>query len=127
VLILSSLGLLSPGTALSGPAKSEKAKVDQELGPLHFEEATLAEVLTEVLSRIKTPVEIEVCPAHLEMPVRLTTRFPERLGVILKALSFQTGSLFRLYIGHHSEVARPTFFCPDQSDGLITLRSKQLR
>ena len=127
VLVLILVGVLSPGIAASGPARSERAKVEQEVGPLRFKESKLGDVLPEVLFRTKIPLEIDVCPALLEMPVRLTTRLPESVGVILKALSFQTASHLRLYVGHHSEVARPTFFCSDQSDGLVTLRSGQPR
>lgn len=108
------LGLWAPGRANAGPSRTERAKVEQKVGPFRHQGDTLRQVLQDILSQAKQPIEIDACPELLDARVSLTTSWSEGIDVILKSLSFQVGSPLRLYRGEHAEKAHPTFFCADR-------------
>jgi hypothetical protein len=116
-----SASLLSSAIAIAGPSRSEREKLAQLVPALSHRQERMDVVLRALVEGLRRPVTIDVCTTYAGEPVTLVTRIPQRLDSLLQALGLQTGAFLRLYIGHHGEVARPTFYCEYGTGTLMTI------
>lgn len=97
-------------------SREERAKLEQRVGPFDERAVPLRTVLARILQEAHVPVIVDVCPALEASPVTLVTAGQIRLGSAVESLAWQVGAPFRPFVGEHSEVARPTLFCPPGLD-----------
>lgn len=104
------------------PSKSERARVEQLVGPLSFDGVPLRTVVKDLLvQQVEIRVAVAICSSDADRPVHALSRDRERLDYVLKALAIQLGIHLRLFVGQHSEVARPTFYCEGVQGTYVTV------
>jgi hypothetical protein len=102
-------------------SKADREKIQQLVGPVDLRGMPLKHALESIVRDAPLPVRIDLCESLQDTPVTLVTTMPEQLGVLVAGASMQVGAPFRLFLGHHGEVARPTVFCPGRSGTLVTI------
>ena len=118
-------GLVLVGSACAcGSAratKSDIARIEQLVGPVSQRAVPLRTALEAIVEAAPLAVRVDVCSSLQDIPVTVITRVPEELGVLVTGVAMQVDAPFRLYIGHHAEVARPTIYCPEREGSLVTI------
>lgn len=105
-----------------GPSGTQRAKLEQQVGPLITGPTSMRSALLTLVSQLREPVVIDICDELQDKSVTITTYKAERLDLVLQSVATQSGARLRLYVGEHGEVARPTFFCSSAEEGhLVTL------
>jgi hypothetical protein len=104
-----------------GASKSERSKIQQLVGPVDQRAVPLRRALKVIVEAASLPVRIDVCTSLADAPVTIVTTQSQQFGVLVAGASMQVGTPFRLFLGNHGELARPTLFCPERSGTLTTI------
>jgi hypothetical protein len=120
---VAALVLAGSGCALGSAhaTKSDIARIEQLVGPLNQRAVPLRTALTAIIEAAPLALRVDVCSSLQDIPVTVITHGSEELGVLVTGVAMQVDAPFRLYIGHHAEVARPTIYCPEREGSLVTI------
>ena len=104
---------------------AERAKATQLVGPFELRDVSLERALQALVDGASIPVTVAACSTL--GPTRVTVATVERqpLGELVRELGVQLGAHVRVFVGHHSEVARPTIYCSGSGSEYLEFRQSK--
>jgi hypothetical protein len=108
----------------AGPSKTERAKVEQMIQPLKYEDAEVLQVLQDIINKAGESVTIDLCRDLASRRITLQTDDQRKLKEILALVSAQLKCDLVLYIGIEGTLARPRFLCPSGGTDMISIEKQ---
>ena len=103
------------------PAKTERARVEQLIPALNYEDAEVSTVLQDIVNAASVPVTIDLCSDLAERRITLRTHEQRKLKEILALIGADLDRDLVLYIGIEGTIARPRFLCQSPGDDVISI------